>query len=63
MAGFAHFFSSIFYLKEENDAKIKLVSKKKYPAFYFSRFGWSYNRTIQVLFLLFFPSQYQADNA
>ena len=29
--------------------------RKKYPLFYFSRFGWSYNRTIQVLF--FFSSQ------
>ena len=62
MAGFAHF-SLLYLLKEENDAKIKLVSKKMHPAFYFSRFGWSYNRTIQVIFLLFFPSQYQADNA
>ena len=43
--------------------KLSWYRKKMYPAFYFSRFGWSYNRTIQVLFLLFFPSQYQADNA
>ena len=35
MAGFAHFFSSIFYLKEENDVKIKLVSKKSIPFFTF----------------------------
>ena len=50
-------------LKEKRNGKIKQVSKKIIPLFYFSRFGWSYNRTIQVLFLLFFPSQYQADNS
>ena len=33
MAGFAPFFLLYILLKEENDGKIKLVSKKKYPAF------------------------------
>ena len=33
MAGFAHFFLFYILLKEEKDAKIKLVSKKMYPAF------------------------------
>ncbi len=38
----------LFYilLKEENDAKIKLVSRKSIPLFYFSRFGWLYDRAI-----------------